>query len=43
MLVDVSVNLLHYQIKSDEGRKGFVFGSKMTFPFDVAILNLKLR
>jgi hypothetical protein len=28
-------------MKSDEGRKGFIFGSKMTFPFDMAILNFK--
>jgi hypothetical protein len=31
------------KIKSDEGKKGFVFGSKMTFPFNTAILNVKFR
>jgi hypothetical protein len=40
---DVSVNFLPYQMKVDEGRKGFTFGSKMTFPFDMAILAIKLK
>jgi hypothetical protein len=30
-------------MKADEGRKGVVFGSKMTFPFYMAILEIKLR
>jgi len=30
-------------MKSDVGWKGFVFGSKMIFPFDKAILNTKLK
>jgi 4-oxalocrotonate tautomerase len=29
-------------MKTEEDKKGFVLGSKMTFPFDMAILNVKL-
>jgi hypothetical protein len=34
---------LNITMKGDVDRKGFVFVSKMTFPFDMAILNIKLR
>jgi hypothetical protein len=30
-------------MKSDEDTRGFVFGAKMTFPFDMAILNIKFK
>jgi hypothetical protein len=32
-----------YKMKSDVGRRGFAFVSGMTFPFDMAILNIKLK
>jgi hypothetical protein len=31
------------QMKSDHGKKGFVFVSMMTFPLDMAILNTEFR
>jgi hypothetical protein len=31
------------KMKSDMGRRGFAFGSRMTFPFDMTILNVKLK
>jgi hypothetical protein len=31
------------KMKSDVGRRGFAFVSGMTFPFDMAILNIKLK
>jgi hypothetical protein len=34
---------LHSKMKSDVGRRGFAFVSGMTFPFDMAILNIKLK
>jgi len=30
-------------MKSDEDTRGFVSGAKMTFPFDMAILNIKFK
>jgi len=30
-------------MKSDFGRKSFVFVTKMIFPFDMVILNIKLK
>jgi len=40
---DVMDGKVNNPMKSDVGRKSFVFVTNMTFPFDMAILNIKLK